>query len=56
MIYTLDVILVLVGAAASAIIIIAMWNVGAERIAKTYPMTSIRIISSGSIDGRPSDE
>src|ERR1700722_17835856 len=24
-----------------------------ERIAKTYPTTSIRIISSGSIDGRP---
>ena len=27
-----------------------------ERIAKTYPTTSIRIISSGSIDGRPIDE
>jgi hypothetical protein len=27
-----------------------------ERIAKTYPTTSIRIISSGSIDGRPMDE
>jgi hypothetical protein len=27
-----------------------------ERIAKTYPTTSIRIISSGSIEGRPIDE
>ena len=27
-----------------------------ERIANTYPTTSIRIISSGSIDGRPMDE
>jgi len=27
-----------------------------DRIAKTYPTTSIRIISSGSIDGRPMDE
>jgi hypothetical protein len=27
-----------------------------ERLAKTYPTTSIRIISSGSIDGRPMDE
>jgi hypothetical protein len=27
-----------------------------ERIAKTYPTTSIRIISSGSIDGRPINE
>jgi hypothetical protein len=27
-----------------------------ERIAKTYPTTSIRIISSGSIEGRPMDE
>jgi hypothetical protein len=27
-----------------------------ERIAKIYPTTSIRIISSGSIDGRPIDE
>jgi hypothetical protein len=26
------------------------------RIAKTYPTTSIRIISSGSIDGRPINE
>ena len=27
-----------------------------ERIAKTYPTTIIRIISSGSIDRRPTDE